>query len=190
MTDFDPHSIESAPEASKASLEHSQKAYGFLPNLHAVMAEAPTLLEGYKTLAGIFEKGTFTPIEQQVVYLTSNYENECHYCMAAHSGIAKMVGAADDVVTALREGTPIADAKLEALRVFTRKIVVTRGWVDAADVTAFLAAGYTEAQVLEVILGTAVKVMSNYTNHLAQTPVDDRFAPLSWTHPDKRAAAE
>ncbi len=137
-----------------------------------MLAEAPAALEGYATLFQIFDKSSFTPAERQVVYLTANYENECQYCMAGHSVLAKIAHVPDQAIAALREGQRIEDSQLEALRTFTSKVVTNRGWVSEADVNAFLAAGYTKQNVLEVILGVAVKVISNYTNHVAHTPAD------------------
>ncbi len=186
MTNFTLHTADTAPESAKPLLDSAQAAFGFIPNLQRVFAESPALLEGYMTLWSIFEKSSLSPQEQQIVYLTSNFENECHYCMAGHSGLAKSVGVPDDVVTALRDGTPIADPKLQALRAFTAKVVVERGWVSEEDVTAFLDAGYTRQTVLDIILGVSVKVMSNYTNHIADTPVDDVMKANSWVHPRNR----
>ena len=100
--------------------------------------------------------------------------------MAAHTTFSQGAGVADDVINALRDNTAIADPKLEALRKFSQIINISRGAPSADDTKAFLDAGYTEAHILEVILGTALKVMSNYTNHVAETPVDDNFAANAW----------
>jgi uncharacterized peroxidase-related enzyme len=188
MTEFTTHTIETAPEASKPTLEAAQKKFGFVPNLFAKLAESPVAAEAYLTMAGLNAKSSFTPAEQQVVLLTSNFENECHYCMAAHTGAAKMAKLPEDAIEALRSGAPIPDARLEALRSFARKVVAQRGWVEAADVDAFLAAGFTKAQVLEVVVGVAFKVISNYTNHIVDTPLDDKFAPFKWEKPADQAA--
>jgi alkylhydroperoxidase family enzyme len=103
--------------------------------------------------------------------------------------LAKMAQVPAQAIEALREGQPIADVKLEALRRFTSKVVTQRGWVSEADIGAFLAAGYSKANVLEVILGVAVKVISNYTNHVAHTPTDAFMQATQWTHPKKRGKA-
>lgn len=189
MTHFPLHSVGTAPAASMPLLEGARKAFGFVPNLQKVFATSPTILEGYMTLWSVFEKSSFSKVEQQVVYLTSNYENECHYCMAGHTGLATMAGVPSDVITALRDGKVIADPKLQALRAFTSKVVTRRGWVCDADVQAFIDAGYSQQAVLDVILGVAVKVMSNYTNHIASTPVDDVMKANAWTHPRNRMVA-
>jgi uncharacterized peroxidase-related enzyme len=174
------HTIDSAPAAAKESLAAARKAYGFVPNLLAVMAEAPTLLKGYGTLIRIFDETSLTPSERQVVLLATSAENECDYCVAAHSVIAQMQKVPEAVVQALRDGTPIADPRLEALRRLTVSIVQSRGWPAAAELEAFLAAGYSQAQVLEVVLGVGAKTLSNYVNHLADTPLDGAFAKAAW----------
>lgn len=178
---YEIHDTESAPEAAKPTLTAAQQAYGFLPNLLGVMAEAPALLKGYATLSKIFEESSFTPAERQVVLLTTSYTNECGYCMAAHSAIAGMQKVPQEVIGALRDGAPIGDGKLEALRKFTASVVTTRGWPSQADLNAFLGAGYGRAQVLEVVLGVGIKTLSNYANHIAETPLDAAFKPLAWT---------
>ena len=180
MTTLTPLSVDAAPEGSKAIMQMATQKYSFLPNLLGNMAHAPALLEGYATLSGIFGKTSFSPTEQQIVLMSNNVLNGCKYCMAAHTTIAQGQGVPDDVIAALRDNTPIADAKLEALRQFSQVINISRGNPRAVDTKAFLAAGYSEANILEVILGTGLKVMSNYTNHVAKTPVDDNFAGNAW----------
>lgn len=189
MADFDRHTIESAPEASKALLEHSNKAFGRVPGLHAVMAEAPALLDGYKYLHRLFAENTsFDKDELTVVWQAINVEHECHYCVPAHTGIAKMMKVDDAISNALRDETPLPNARLEALRTFTLQVVRQRGHVADADVQVFLDAGFTKQQVLEVVLGVAQKVMSNYTNHLADTPVDKPMQAFAWQKAAKTAA--
>lgn len=188
MTDFTTHTIESAPADSKPLLEGAKAKVGFVPNLFANMAESPALLEGYLTLANIFGKTSFTETERQIVTMTSNRLNGCTYCMAAHTTISKGAGVPDDVIEALRDNTPIADTKLEALRQFSEVMVETRGWPSEAQTQAFLDAGWTKANILEVVLGTSLKVMSNYTNHAAATPLDDAFQGNAWSQTSAEAA--
>ena len=180
MTDLTIHSAQTAPDGSRAILEGAQKALGFTPNLSGVLAEAPAALEGYTTLAKILDKSSFTAEELQTVLMTANYLNECAYCMAAHSTIAKGAGVRDEIIEGLRNNTPLPDAKLEALRVFTRAALEKRGWVDEADIAAFTEAGYGNQQILEVITGLALKTISNYANHIAETPLDAAFSPFKW----------
>ena len=181
MTNITPLTIDTAPEASKPVMEMATKKYSFLPNLLGNMAHAPALLKGYATLAGIFGETSFSPTEQQILLMSNNVLNGCKYCMAAHTTIAQGAGVPNDVIEALRNNTPIADPKLEALRQFSQVINISRGNPRPNDLKAFFAAGYEESHILEIILGTALKVMSNYTNHVAETPVDDNFAANAWT---------
>ena len=180
MTEFTLHTVESAPEASKPLLAKEKKTHGMIPGLAAVMAEAPGLLEAYKVVGDLFKNSSFDKDELTVVWQTVNVEHECHYCVPAHTWIAKDMGVSDDISDALRNETPLPNARLEALRTFTLSVVRNRGNVDDEAVQAFLDAGFTKRQILEVILGVSQKVMSNYTNHLANTPVDARFVKLEW----------
>ena len=188
MTDFTVHTIDSAPEAATRILQGAQKALGFVPNLYATMAEAPTTLEAYTTLSNIFGKTDLSETERQIILMTNNRLNGCKYCMAAHTTLSQMGGVADDVIQALRNDTPIADTKLEALRKFATVINQSRGWPSDAEIAAFLDAGYTKQTVLEVILGTALKTLSNYTNHIAQTDLDAAFVENAWSGPVATAA--
>jgi AhpD family alkylhydroperoxidase len=189
MTEYTIYNADTAPKDSAPILKKANEAYGFIPNLLGTMAEAPALLEGYVTLAGIFDKTSFSATERQIVMITNNLLNDCTYCMAAHTVLSKMAGVPDDVVNSLRENTPIADSKLEALRQFTIVVNKTRGWPQEDDVNAFLSAGYTKQNILEVILGTSLKIMSNYTNHIAETDLDDAFKPAAWTKDSLKSAA-
>jgi len=180
MTEFILHDETTAPEESKPLLAKSKAAFGRLPGLHKVMAEAPGLLEGYQKLHELFLNSSFDKDELTVVWQAINVENKCHYCVPAHTGIAKAMGVDDAITDALRNETPLPTPRLEALRSFTLSVVRDRGQVDPAKVQAFLDAGFTKRQILEVILGYSQKVMSNYTNHLAKTPVDQVFHKFAW----------
>jgi alkylhydroperoxidase family enzyme len=178
---FSIHTIESAPNDSRPTLEAVQKAWSFVPNLQRVMAEAPATLQAYTMMWDLFSKTRLSPLEQQVVYLTAIYENDCHYCMAGHTALSKMQKLPDEVVNAIRDGRPIADQKLEALRRFVSEMVTTRGWPSATALSAFHANGYDRRQALEVVLGVATKIISNYTNHLADTPLDEFMKATAWS---------
>ena len=189
MAQFDLHTLDSAPEDSRPFLENSQKNFGRIPGLHAVMSEAPALLEGYQILHRLFaENTTFDKDELTIVWQTINVEHACHYCVPAHTGIAKMMKVDDTITNALRDETLLPTPRLEALRDFTLKVVRQRGEVSDDDVAAFLDTGFTKRQILEVILGVAQKVMSNYTNHLADTPVDQVMQKFAWTKSTDQAA--
>lgn len=180
MTEFTLHTENTAPDASKPLLADSKKSFGRTPGLHAVMAEAPALLEAYKTAHELFANSSFDKDELTVVWQTVNVEHNCHYCVPGHTLIAKSMGVGDDISDALRNETPLPNSRLEALRTFTLRVVRDRGNVDDSAVQAFLNAGFTKRQILEVILGVSQKVMSNYTNHLANTPIDAPARKFDW----------
>lgn len=180
---FKVHTPKDAPEEAREILAGAEKSYGFVPNLMATMAGAPALLKAYAMLTELFDKTSLNATERQVVLLTVSRENECRYCMAAHSVIASMQKVPDDVIASLRNDEAIADAKLEALRQFTRSVVATRGYPEEAVTKRFLEAGYGNQQVLEVILGVGMKTLSNYTNHIAGVQNDAAFEQAAW--PDK-----
>lgn len=180
---FQLHDTATAPAGSIALLEGVQQAWGFAPNLHRVLAESPAALEAYATLWAIAEKTSFTPVERNLVYLAIIYENECEYCMAGHSNLSRMAGVDAAFIAAVRENRPIAEAKLEALRTFAAKVTRQRGVLNEADVSAFKAAGYSNQSVLDVLVLAATKLISNYANHIASTPLDAFMHGAEWKAP-------
>lgn len=184
MSSFALHTPDTAPAAARPLLEGAKAKLGFVPNLYAHLAEAPSALEAYFQLSAQFDKTSLSPVERQVVLLAASVENGCEFCVAAHSMVArKMAHAPDPVVDALRAGQPLPDARLQALASFTRAVVRQRGWVADAPLATFLAAGYTRQQSLEVVLGVAMKTLSNYANHLTGTETNPEFDAEAWSRP-------
>lgn len=181
MTEFKKHTVESAPEQSKPMLEGALKQMGAIPGLYAVMAESPETLSAYKELHQFFTSTSFDAEELTVVWQTINVEHECHYCVPAHTAIAHSMNVDLAITDALRNQTPMPTEKLQALHVFTKAMVAERGNVSKQQLEAFFSAGYSQKQVLEVILGLSQKVISNYVNHVAETPVDPMFEPFAWS---------
>lgn len=181
MTTLKIHSIESAPENSKSLLEESLKSNGMIPGLHGVLAGSPNILEAYQNLHKLFSQSSFNKEELTVVWQTINVEHECHYCVPAHTGIAHMMKVDPSLTEALRNGTAMPNEKLQALQDMTLKLVKNRGQVSQEDLNTFYDAGYGEQQVLDIILGLAQKTISNYTNHIANTPVDEPFQKFAWS---------
>ena len=180
MSDFTLHTQASAPAAAQPLLENSLKAFGMIPNLHAVMAESPQLLEGYQRLHTLAQQTAFDADELTVVWQTINVEHACHYCVPAHTAIAKSMKVDDAIISALRDQTPLPSAKLETLRNTTLAVTRERGVVSNDVLDTFYSAGYTRQNLLDIILVLSQKVMSNYVNHLADTPIDAPFQPFAW----------
>src|SRR6185312_10180446 len=178
MTRFIVHTTQSAPAASRPLLEGIERTFGFVPNLFSVFAESPAALGGALAIFEAFSKSSLSRTEQQLVMLAASEANDCGYCVAAHSTIAKRMVKVDPA---------LADAKLEALVGFTRRIVEQRGIVTEAELAAFLEARYTRAQVIEVLLGVGMKTFNNYVDHVAHVPLNDQFKAEAWL-PKRKAA--
>lgn len=184
MSDYPVHTPGSAPDGSAQLLRDLHTELGMIPNLAASMAESPELLRGFLTVREILDRGSFRPPEIQVLALTNAFENGCPYCMSLHSTFALQVGVPEEAVEALRAGREPADPELEALSRFSRRLVRERGHVDEEDLAAFLAAGYTRAQALEVILQVAASVMPNFAHRLTGCPIDEAFQAQLWSPDD------
>lgn len=177
--------IDDAEPEAKALLEGAKKKMGFVPNMYGAMANSPGLLNTYMQGYSAFrENSGFSSIEQEVIFLAISQVNGCEYCMAAHSFLAEAAsGVPSDVTAAIRDGKPVPEIQLSALSIFTRLMVTKRGLPSLDNVESFLAAGYKEKDVLEIIHAIAVKTISNYTNHIFHTDVDDAFNKHAWTDP-------
>ncbi|MBQ0713099.1 MAG: carboxymuconolactone decarboxylase family protein [Porticoccus sp.] len=178
-----PVTIEAAGDSVKSTLEQQQANFGFLPNMYQTMANSPALLKTY--LFGYEQFRTesdFTPCEQEVVFIVLSRENGCEYCVGAHSFIAdNMSGVPVPVTDAIRTRSTIEDSKLQALATFTKVLHDTRGLPTRTDVEGFIGAGYTEKNILEIILAMSVKTLSNYSNHICQPELDDVFSGRAWS---------
>lgn len=178
-------SLADAPPESRRVLEVAKAQVGFIPNMYANMAHAPGLLETYLLGYGRFrEESGFSPQEQEVVFLTISRDNGCEYCVGAHSTLADAKSGLPSTVTdALRSGRPLPDPALQALSRFTSTMLASRGLPTRQEVAEFLAAGYDERQILEIILAIAVKTLSNYANHIFHTQLDAMFEGRRWADP-------
>jgi AhpD family alkylhydroperoxidase len=180
MHHYKVHTIESAPEASKAALRRLQDTFGLVPNLAATMAESPTLLTGFVGALVNFAAGSFTGAQRQAVLLTNAVVNRCAWAVAFHSTAALREGVSAADVEALRAGAPPSDPKLRALSSLGRALAERRGHLDAADREAFHAAGFTPAQLLEVIAGIGASLMANYAGNITHPPLEAPFEGQAW----------
>jgi len=172
---FRVHSVKDAPPDAKATLKKVNESYGFQPNIMGIFAEAPPLLDAYVTLDRIFEKTSLSPVERFIVLLTASHENDCDYCMAVDSIGGRKENVPEYVIEAIRNGEPINDSRLEAFRSYALDLLRNRGNVSNEAKSEFLKAGYGPQQALEIVLGIGLKTLSNYTNRLANTPIDNEF---------------
>lgn len=182
IQNLEPVETNQAKAPAKGVMEDAQEKMGMVPNMYRTMANLPGLLGAYECGYNLFrEMSGFSSVEQEVVLITISRENGCDYCVGAHSFIADKMSKVPEAVTdALRAGETPPDDKLAALSKFTKVMLETRGWPDKADAKAFLDAGYEEKHMLGVILALSVKTISNYSNHLFGTELDDAFASRRW----------
>ena len=180
MAEFPLHNLDSAPAEARDKLAAAQKKMGFIPNIFAKMAEAPTTIDAYMQLDQLLAQTTLSATEVETVLIATSVYNRCAFCVAAHSGRAKQAGMDEGDLEALRAGGKLPNARLNALAEFTRAVVHERGWVDDAAVQQFLDAGFSQQQALEVILGVTIKTLSNYTNHITAIPLNQELEPLAW----------
>lgn len=173
--------VESAPEASRPWLERSLAANGFLPNLVASLANAPTALETYLTVAEINGRSGLSLAERETVQITAAAIHGCGFCVAGHTAVALKKAQLDpQLVDAIREQRPLADARLHAVAVFAREVIATRGAVSDDALDAFRAAGFGNSNALEVVLGVSLATLCNFANNLAQNDLNPQLAAYRW----------
>jgi uncharacterized peroxidase-related enzyme len=177
MTNFTIYNETNAPEGSRDTLAAVKGSMGFIPNLLGTMAEAPSALKAYVQLLDLVADTSLTAQEQRLMTLAISAENGCDYCVAAEAMLAdKVANVPMEHIEAVREDRTLSDPKLNAFVQFARDVVASRGYPSDNLTAAFFAAGYTQANILEVVVGATIKTLSNYTNHIARTPIDDAFA--------------
>ena len=174
--------VESAPEASRPYVQKALANNGFLPNLVASLANAPTALEAYLTVAEINSRSGLTLAEREVVQITAAGIHGCGFCVAGHTAVALKKAQLDPaLVEAVRSQAPLSDPKLDAVARFAREVIASRGAVTDAQFAAFRSAGYSEANALEVILGVSLATLCNFANNLAQNELNPELAAYRWT---------
>jgi uncharacterized peroxidase-related enzyme len=185
MTSFEVHTTDRAPADSTDSLRALEKGLGFVPNLAATMAESPTLINAFVNLRQTLAAGELSGVEREIVALAVSLENDCDYCMAAHSTFALMQRADKDAVAAARTGEEPDDPRLGALYRFARSLVASKGHVGDDDTRAFLDAGYSPGALFEVVAQVGHTTLANLAHGITKAPLDDEFKPQAWV----RAAA-
>jgi AhpD family alkylhydroperoxidase len=176
---FTDHTIESAPPGARRSMTVTQQHLGYLPAAMARMAVSPHLLDGFIKLNAIFESSTLDPLAREALVMTIATRNGCHICVAMHTARLTALGAGSEIISGLRRAEPLADERLEAIRVFTLRVLDTAGDVGEQALRAFLATGYTSQNALEVVLGIGTYTMSTLANRLTGAPLDDQLSAFA-----------
>ena len=180
MSWFPEYTIESAPAGSRRFMVATQNHLGYLPAATARWAASPHLLEAFGRMLAIFENVTLDPVAREVMVMTIATRNGCHICVAMHTARLTELGVSPDVISALRDASPISDQRLDAVRMFTLRVLETAGDVGDEALRAFLASGYTRQNALEVVLGIGTYTMSTLANRLTDAPLDDQLSAFAW----------
>jgi len=177
---FADHTVETAPPAARRTLSATESHLGYLPVAMARMAEAPQLLDGFLKLSGMFENTSLDPLARETLIMTIARRNGCHVCVAMHTARLTEMSAPPGLITALRDGGPLDDPRLEALRLFTVDVLDSAGGVGEARIAEFLGHGYTRRQALEVVLGIGTYTLSTVANRLTDAPLDEPLREFAW----------
>ncbi len=172
-----PSSIASSPAASQPLLEAVNKQLGSVPNLFRVIGNSPAALEGYLAMSGALAKGALPAQTRERIALAVAEVNGCNYCLAAHTYLGKNLAKLDDAEIAANRGGGSNDAKADAAVRFAVLVTRARGHVDAAAVQAVHTAGYSDAQIVEIVMHVALNTWTNYLNEVAATEID--FPPVA-----------
>jgi uncharacterized peroxidase-related enzyme len=167
-----PTTIDAAPAHARPMLEAVQKQLGSVPNLFRLVANSPAALEGYLGLSGALAKGALDGPTRERIALAVAETNGCDYCLAAHTYLGKHVAKLDDAELARNRDGASDDARAAAALRFATTLVRERGRVHDTDVAAVKAAGYSDAQIVEIILHVALNTLTNYVNIALDTVVD------------------
>ncbi|MBV9446901.1 MAG: carboxymuconolactone decarboxylase family protein [Streptosporangiaceae bacterium] len=201
MSAFPSHTIESAPPAARRTMAATRDHWGYLPSAVGKLATSPHTLDGFMKLNGIFESCTLDALAREVLVMTVATRNGCHVCVAIHTQRLTAMEASPSLIAALRDSAPLADPRLEAVRVFTLRVLDTTGDVGEptprpeaqansaprpeaqanSALRAFLAAGFTPQNALEVVLGIGTYTLSTLANRLVGAALDEPLAPFAWT---------
>jgi uncharacterized peroxidase-related enzyme len=167
-----PGSIDTAPVASRPMLETVKRQLGSVPNLFRIVANSPAALEGYLGMQSALAKGALPAATRERIALAVAEVNGCNYCLAAHTYLGRNLARLDDAEIASNRAGGSGDAKANAAVKFAAKVVRERGHVGAEDLAAVRAAGYDDAQIIEIVQHVALNTWTNYVNEVGGTAID------------------
>ncbi|QNI30640.1 carboxymuconolactone decarboxylase family protein [Alloacidobacterium dinghuense] len=187
MPNYSVHTIASAPEGSKPALEQLKRAFGVLPNLPAVIANSPKLINSLVGLFGQVHSPGLSEAENQIVLLTDAVTNSSTYAVAFHTALALQQGISSEETTAIRERRLPTNKRFAALSALAKGLIEKRGHLSEEELDSFIAAGFTKEQILEVIAIVAASTITNYTGTIANPPLEDPFRQHAWRGLQQRA---
>ncbi|MEN0045580.1 MAG: carboxymuconolactone decarboxylase family protein [Bacteroidota bacterium] len=175
MRNFAVPTRDQVSEGNQAIFDNLKGSLGFVPNLYATFAYNDTALGDYLTFQN--RKSTLKAKEREVINLVVSQVNDCSYCQSAHTVLGKMNGFTDDQILEIRGGSASFDAKLDALAQFVQNITINRGKPSAAVVDVLFEAGYTEANLVDILVVIGDKMVSNFIHGVTNVPIDFPVAP-------------
>src|ERR1700761_1360189 len=181
MPNYPVHTIASAPEGSKSALEQLKKAFGVLPNLPAVIANSPKLINSLVGLFGQVHSPGLSEAENQIVLLTDAVTNSSTYAVAFHTALALQQGISSEETTAIRERRLPTDKRFAAFSALAKGLIEKRGHLSERELDSFIAAGFTNEQVLEVIAIVAASTITNYAGTITNPPLEEPFSQHAWS---------
>jgi len=180
MSRFPVHTFDTAPEASKPSLNDVQARFGMIPNLAAAMATSPVLIQSF---IGVFDKvhgGNFSELQIQTVLLTNAVTNRSPWPVALHTVLGLQAGLDPADVDAIRAGRSPANKELGALSTLARTLIEKRGRLDEGDIERFLGAGFSKELLLETINIVAASTITNYVGSVTNPPLEEMLQAHVW----------
>jgi alkylhydroperoxidase family enzyme len=180
MPTYQIHTIASVPEKSKPALEQLQQAFGFIPNLAAVISNSPKLVTALVAVFQQVHSSSLTEPEIQIVLLTDAVANSSAYAVAFHTALALKQGVSSEETDAIRARLVPKDRRFGALSTLAKTLIEKRGHLSEQELDAYLAAGFTKEQILEVIAVVAASTITNYGGTIANPPLEDQFQPFAW----------
>jgi uncharacterized peroxidase-related enzyme len=175
MQNFNVPTREEVSENNQAIFDNLKGALGFVPNLYAYYAKNDTALADYLALQN--RKSTLKAKEKEIINLVTSQINGCRYCQSAHTALGKMNGFSEEQILEIRGGSAAFDAKFDALAQFTKSVVENKGNASQAAKDTFFAAGYSEANMIDVVMVVGDRVISNYIHNLTGFVIDFPLAP-------------
>lgn len=180
MPTYQIHTIASAPEKSRPVLEQLRQSFGLIPNLAAAISNSPKLLTAFAAVFQQVHSSSLTEQEIQIVLLTDAVTNSSEYAVAFHTALALGQGVRSEETDAIRARLVPSDQRFAALSALAKTLIETRGHLSKQELDAFLAAGFTKEQILEVIAVVAASTITNYAGTIARPPLEEQFQQFAW----------
>ncbi|MBB3262201.1 putative peroxidase-related enzyme [Paraburkholderia bannensis] len=173
-----PVSLSTAPGPVADTLKAIKTKIGMIPNLYATLAHSPAALNATLAASEAIAGSSLAASEREIVALATSQANSCHYCLSAHTLIGKGAGLSLEQTLQARAGTG-STPRHAAIARLAKDLVANKGHVSGQDVAAARAAGLSDAELMEVVVNTALTVLTNFANNLAHTELDFPAVPVA-----------